>query len=143
MTPVIQKATNFFSLACGNNKTFNTKVKGYRKKISASIITVYLAFFGIGIALGDLSTSTAINIENLVGLVATVAVAGFGFNILYDSWQKKLQGGWLIHASVLTVMAAQTAYIFNLYSLPIVNTMFEMVTILSMIILYGVSTNRR
>lgn len=138
MVTDFHKFTQFFNLALGNNKRFNCKVRGYRSKISLSIITAYLAFFVVGLFLGDLSATQAINVENMVGMMTTVLIASLGTNILYNCWQNNVKNKF-ISVGVVTIMGAQMAYVFNLFSIPIVNSLFELATIVSMVFLYGFS----
>ncbi len=136
------KTRQFFNLAVGNSKRFNCKVQAYKGRISTSIITVYLVVFALGIFVGDISSTAAISIENVISMVSTVTIAGLGSAILYDCWRENSRGV-MVSAAVVSIMIAQIAYIFNLFSLPIVNSLFEMASIVTMVILYGVSQNRR
>lgn len=129
---------NFANLALGNSPRFNCKVRGYRGKISLSIITAYLTFFTLGIFAGDLSATHAINVENAISMMSTVLIASLGTNILYNCYLNKIKNRF-ISAAVVAIMGAQAAYVFNLFSVPIVNSLFQLATIGSMLVLFVVS----
>lgn len=135
------KFTSFANLAIGNSRRFNCKVRGYQSKISLSIMTVYLLFFLVGIFAGELTHATAINIENAVGMVGTVMIASLGTNILYQCWQQKIKNKFLTVVTIM-IMGAQTAYVFNLFSVPIVNSLFQLATSGSMLVLYVYAQNK-
>ena len=138
----MRRVSQFFKLAIGNSKRFNCKVQEYKSRISMSIITVYLVVFALGLFVGDISSTAAISIENTISMISTITIAGLGSAILYDCWHQKPHS-LAVSGAVVAIMVAQIAYVFNLFSLPIVNSLFEMASIVTMVILYGVSTSRR
>lgn len=132
----------FLNVAVGNGKKFNCKNKRYSRHVNILMITVYLLFFTIGLYAGELSTMTAINIESFVSMVSSVTIAGLGSAILYDCWHDSHCLGF-VSLAVISIMLAQAAYVFQLFSLPIVNSLFELTSIISMVILYIISQGKR
>jgi hypothetical protein len=137
----LHKTKRFFRMAIGNSNRVNCKTEQYKTHISMSMITIYLVVFALGLFVGDISASLAVNIESVISMVSTVTIAGLGSAILYNCWSDnpKCVG---LSVGVVSIMVAQAAYIFNLFSLPIVNSLFNAAGIVTIIILYGISQSR-
>jgi hypothetical protein len=138
----LKKVRNFVNLAVGNNQRYSCKTRGVRKRITLSIITGYLVFFAIGLFIGDISASQAINVENAVSMISTVMIASLGSTILYNCYLN-VHKNYLLALGVVAIMGAQVAYLLDLFVVPIVNSMFQFATIVSMIILYGLSQKEK
>jgi hypothetical protein len=138
----LKRIGSFINLSVGNNRKYSCKTRGTRKKISLAVITGYLVFFAGGLFIGDISTSTAINIESAVSMISTVMIASLGSTILYNCYTN-VNKNYLLALGVIAIIGAQLAYLLELFVVPIVNSMFQFATIISMIILYGLSQKER
>lgn len=138
----LRKMGSFMNLAVGNNREYSCKTRGYRKKIAISIITAYLVFFGVGLFVGDMSASQAVNIESAISMISTIMIASLGSTILYNCYTN-IQRNYLLALGVIAIMGAQIAYLLELFTVPIINSMMQFATIISMIILYGLSQKEK
>ena len=136
-----RKVADYVNLALGNSRRFNCRAKGYRTKISLSIMTFYMAVFTVGLFFGEMSTIQAIKIESVIGALSTILIASLGSHIMYHSWNKRVKDK-LLTTTAIMIMGAQAAYIFDLVSPPIVNSLFQMAVIASMLVLYIYAQNK-
>ena len=127
----------FLKLMVGNSRKYNCKTKGYKNKIGFAMMTLYIMLFTAGLFLGDLSITKAIEIEKIFGLVTTAIIYGMGSSVIYTAC---IGHGSKLPAMVSgVVIATQTAFVFNLFPLPVVNILYYMGSLVTMVFVYTVA----
>jgi len=136
----LRKCWKFLNLMVGNSKQFNCKSTGYRAKLTLSVMTVYLSAFTFGLFAGDISTAKFVEVENVFGILSTIAVYSLGFSVLYDCWLKARRTGKygsLPGLVSLAMIGSQTAMMFNLFPVPIENMFYYFGSFITMVFVYS------
>lgn len=123
------------NLMVGNSQRFNCKRKGYRMKMTLSVMTVYILMFTLGLFAGDLAVTKVIHLEKMFGLISTAAVYSMGFSVIYDCFTRKC-GQLAGLVSALTI-ATQTAFVFNLFPIAYTNMLYYVGSMATMVFIWS------
>jgi cation transport ATPase len=136
---VLTKCWNFINLMVGNSRRFNCKQPGYRKKLTLSIMTVYLSAFTFGLFAGDITSSAVVEVENIFGILSTIAVYSLGFSVLYNCWLTSSKGhrGSFPSLVSLAMIGSQTAVVFNIFPPPVENMFYYFASSITMLFVYS------
>lgn len=142
----LHKCWKFLNLMVGNSKQFNCKQPPYRTRVSMAIMTVYLSAFTFGLFAGDITSSQFIEVENIFGILSTIAVYSLGFSVLYDCWKKSKKSGKKGSFPALVSLAmigSQTAMVFNVFPVPIENMFYYFGSFITMVFVYSLTHKER
>lgn len=130
-----EKSWNFINLIVGNSRRINCKTKGYRKVMALTVMTLYLAMFTFGLFAGDLLATKIIELEKLVGIISTALIYSMGSSIIFDAFKSKC---CTFAASISGIMVlTQTAFVFNLFPMPVIHIFYYIASIIMMLFVYG------
>lgn len=124
---------------------FKQLFKVYKSKsnsviVSLIVITTYLLWFTLGLIFGGaFSTAISTNVANYSGWFSTIIVFSLGAIIIYNSIFRHHP---IIILSVITMMGANISYSLGLFTIPVVDFMFDLATIFTMLVLYCFSSSK-
>ena len=136
----IMRFWKFINLMVGNSKQFNCRSKGYRAKLTLSVMTVYLCAFTFGLFAGDIASSKFVEVESIFGIISTTVVYSLGFSILYECWQRSKETGNFGSFPALVSLAmigSQTAMVFQIFPVPIEQMIYYFGSFTTMLFVYS------
>lgn len=102
--------------------------------VSLLLIATYLLWYSAGMIFGGAFTSIiSSTTATFSGIIATSTVFIMGGIIIYHSIFRHHP---VVILAVLSMMGANLAYTFGFFSVPVVDILFDIATILTMIVLY-------
>lgn len=108
--------------------------------VSLLLILTYLIWYSVGLVFGgafsNLISSTTASVS---GMIATGTVFIMGGIIIYHSIFRHHP---IVILSVISMMGANLAYTFGLFAVPIIDILFDVATVLTMMVLYCFSRKR-